>query len=143
MITQHMRYTAGAMVPTGDFLAHVGDWTGLPPRRAARSDARRGAGVRRRVGGARAAEATIADDADGQALLESDDDPAQVLAALRAFGGDTGAAVSGYLDLVGCRPLDGFDISRAGGARAARRAAPLDPDRRRRAATSKAATSTT
>ncbi len=29
MITQHMRYTAGAMVPTGDFLAHVGDWTGL------------------------------------------------------------------------------------------------------------------
>jgi len=28
MITQHMRYTAGAMIPTGDFLAHVGDWTG-------------------------------------------------------------------------------------------------------------------
>ena len=31
MITQHMRYTASAVVPTGDFLAHVGDWTGLPP----------------------------------------------------------------------------------------------------------------
>jgi len=31
MITQHMRFTASAMVPTGDFLAHVGDWTGLPP----------------------------------------------------------------------------------------------------------------
>jgi len=31
MISQHMRYTAGAVVPTGDFLAHVGDWTGLPP----------------------------------------------------------------------------------------------------------------
>ena len=29
MITQHMRFTAGAMIPTGDFLAHVGDWTGL------------------------------------------------------------------------------------------------------------------
>ncbi len=31
MIAQHMRFTASAVVPTGDFLAHVGDWTGLPP----------------------------------------------------------------------------------------------------------------
>ena len=31
MIAQHMRFTAGAVLPTGDFLAHVGDWTGLPP----------------------------------------------------------------------------------------------------------------
>ena len=30
MISQHMRFTAAAMVPTGDFLAHVGEWTGLP-----------------------------------------------------------------------------------------------------------------
>jgi pyruvate,water dikinase len=44
-------------------------------------------------------------------LLESDGDPAETLAELRALGGDTGSAVSGYLDFVGCRPLDGFDIS--------------------------------
>jgi len=31
MIAQHMRFTAGAVLPTGDFLAQVGDWTGLPP----------------------------------------------------------------------------------------------------------------
>ncbi len=31
MIAQHMRFTASAVIPTGDFLAHVGDWTGLPP----------------------------------------------------------------------------------------------------------------
>jgi len=31
MIAQHMRFTAGAVIPTSDFLAHVGDWTGLPP----------------------------------------------------------------------------------------------------------------
>ena len=30
MLAQHMRFTAGAVLPTGDFLAHVGDWTGLP-----------------------------------------------------------------------------------------------------------------
>jgi pyruvate,water dikinase len=30
MITQHMRFTGSAMIPTGDFLAHVGAWSGLP-----------------------------------------------------------------------------------------------------------------
>ena len=30
MLAQHMRFTAGAVLPTGDFLAHVGEWTGLP-----------------------------------------------------------------------------------------------------------------
>ena len=40
----------------------------------------------------------------------SDDDPADMLAQLRALDGDAGAAVAGYLDLVGCRLLDGFDI---------------------------------
>src|SRR6266568_8420902 len=28
MIYQHMRFTGATMVATGDFLAHVGDWTG-------------------------------------------------------------------------------------------------------------------
>ena len=31
MIAQHMRFTAGAVMPTGDFLAHVMQWTGLSP----------------------------------------------------------------------------------------------------------------
>jgi pyruvate,water dikinase len=34
-----------------------------------------------------------------------------VLGALRSLPGDAGSAVSDYLDLVGFRPLDGFDIS--------------------------------
>jgi pyruvate,water dikinase len=34
-----------------------------------------------------------------------------VLDALRSLGGEQGAAVTGYLDFVGYRPLDGFDIS--------------------------------
>jgi len=44
-------------------------------------------------------------------LLSSDDDPAEVLEQLRGLDGETGAAVSAYLDLVGYRLLDGFDIS--------------------------------
>src|SRR5919198_2626463 len=31
MLYQHMRFTAAAIIPTGDFLVHVGRWTGLSP----------------------------------------------------------------------------------------------------------------
>jgi rifampicin phosphotransferase len=110
MITQHMRYTASAVVPTGDFLAHVGDWTGLPPsqllglmRGASPVSAGASAELERLITALRA-------DPEAQALLASDDDPAAVLAALRALDGDAGAALGDYLDLVGNRLLDGFDI---------------------------------
>lgn len=111
MLSQHMRFTAAAIVPTGDFLAHVGDWTGLPPadllglmRGTAPVSA--GASTERE----RLIEA-IRQDRPARALLESKDDAGQVLAALRGLAGGTGAAVRGYLDLVGYRLLDGFDIS--------------------------------
>ena len=110
MITQHMRFTAGAVVPTGDFLAHVGDWTGLPPaellglmRGAAPVSAGASAQLERMI-------TAIAEDPAASELLESGDEPGSVLAALRSSG-EAGAAVSGYLDLVGYRLLDGFDIS--------------------------------
>jgi phosphohistidine swiveling domain-containing protein len=110
MITQHMRYTASAVVPTGDFLAHVGDWTDLPPaqllglmRGASPVSAGASAELERLITALRA-------DPQAHALLVSDDDPATVLAALRALDGETGAALSDYLDLVGNRLLDGFDI---------------------------------
>ncbi len=44
-------------------------------------------------------------------MLESGGDPATVLASLRSLGGETGAAINGYLDLVGNRLVDGFDIA--------------------------------
>ena len=111
MIAQHMRYTASAVVPTGDFLAHVGDWTDVPPaellglmRGTAPVSAGASAELERLI-------AALEADARARELLASDDDPGQVLAALRALDGETGEAVSGYLDLVGYRLLDGFDIS--------------------------------
>ncbi len=111
MITQHMRFTASAVVPTGDFLAHVGDWTGLPLSELL--DLMRGASP---VSAGASAElerlvAAIGQDASAQELLSSGRDPGTVLAELRSLPGETGAAVSGYLDLVGNRLLDGFDIS--------------------------------
>jgi phosphohistidine swiveling domain-containing protein len=111
MISQHMRFTASAVIPTGDFLAHVGDWTSVPPsellglmRGAAPVSAGASAELERLI-------AALGEDAQARELLASDDDPGRVLEALRSLDSDAGAAVSAYLDLVGYRLLDGFDIS--------------------------------
>jgi len=110
MIYQHMRFTAAAMLPTGDLLAHVGDWTGLSPAHllgmmqgAAPVSAGASAEFERLI-------TAFKNDPSARRVLESDGDPAEVLEGLRGLEGDTGAAASGYLDLVGYRLLDGFDI---------------------------------
>src|SRR6516164_9626540 len=53
----------------------------------------------------------FAKDLSARKVLESDGDPAQLLVSLRSLGGETGKAVSDYLDLVGNRLVDGFDIA--------------------------------
>jgi rifampicin phosphotransferase len=111
MITQHMRYTASAVVPTGDFLAHVGDWTGLPPaellglmRGASPVSAGASAELERLI-------AAVNADPKAQELLASDGDPAATLEELGSLDGEAGEATRAYLDLVGNRLLDGFDIA--------------------------------
>jgi phosphohistidine swiveling domain-containing protein len=111
MLYQHMRFTAATLIPTGDFLAHVGGWTGLPA--ADLLGLMRGSSP---VSAGASLEleqmiAAIRRDPRAARLLESPDDPGRVLAELRTVDGGTGAAVSAYLDLVGYRLLDGFDIS--------------------------------
>jgi pyruvate,water dikinase len=111
MLYQHMRFTAAAVVPTGDFLAHVGDWTGLPPAELLglmRGTSPTSAGASEQL---HALIAAVKKDPRAQKLLDAEDDPGRMLDALRALDGGTGTAVSGYLDLVGYRLLDGFDIS--------------------------------
>jgi pyruvate,water dikinase len=110
MINQHMSYTAGAMIPTGDFLAHASAWTDVSQAELLgllRGSAAVSAGGSSELEGLKA----IADDPDAMKLLQSDGDPAATLAQLRELPGATGAAVTDYLDLVGNRLLDGFDIS--------------------------------
>ncbi|MGE0735949.1 MAG: PEP-utilizing enzyme [Alphaproteobacteria bacterium] len=111
MIAQHMRFTAAALVPTGDFLAHVGDWTGLPPaemlsllRGTAPVSAGASAELDRLI-------AAMSQNPAARALLASEDKPGRVLEALRSLDGEVGRAMAGYLELVGYRLLDGFDIS--------------------------------
>jgi len=111
MIAQHMRFTAGAVLPTGDFLAHVGGWTGLPPSELVglmRGSAQVSAGGSDEMERLKKA---IAGDPSARKILESEGDPVQVLTRLRSLGGEAGAAVTGYLDLIGNRLIDGFDIA--------------------------------
>ncbi|HEX5480164.1 MAG TPA: PEP-utilizing enzyme [Dehalococcoidia bacterium] len=111
MQAQHMRFTAGATLPTGDFLVHVTQWTGAPASellglmRGAAPVSAGGSDELVRL------KAAFAADPAAREALASDGDPAQVLATLRALPGEAGAAVNGYLDLVGNRLLDGFDIA--------------------------------
>lgn len=111
MIYQHMRFTGAAVLPIGDFLAHVVEWTKLPPSQLLallRGSAPVSAGA---SGELERLIAAVEHDPEAQRLLGSDEDPRQVLEQLRSLEGETGTAVSAYLDLVGYRLLDGFDIS--------------------------------
>ena len=111
MLYQHMRFTAAAVVPTGDFLAHVLDWASIPASELLslmRGTSPVSAGASSQL---EQMVAAIGKDPRAQSLLDSKDDPGGVLAELRALDRGTGQAVSAYLDLVGYRLLDGFDIS--------------------------------
>ncbi len=111
MIYQHMRFTGATMLPTGDLLAHAGDWTGLPPAELLgmmRGTAPVSAGA---SGEHDRLIAMVKQDPSARELLESEGDPGEVLERLRTLDSDAGRAVSEYLDLAGYRLLDGFDIS--------------------------------
>jgi len=120
MMVQHMRLTAGALLPTGDFLARAGEWTGLRATellallRGSAEVSSGGSVEMERLKSAfapgSAAREVLASQGDPKDLMASGGDPAQVLAKLRDLPGKAGAAVNGYLDLVGHRLIDGFDI---------------------------------
>ena len=111
MIYQHMRHTGAAMLPVGDLMVHVGQWadiSGAELLSVMRGTAPVSAGASDEL---EQLVAALKADAAARELLESDRDPGEILYALRTFDSDAGRALSAYLDLVGYRLLDGFDIS--------------------------------
>jgi pyruvate,water dikinase len=111
MIYQHMRFTGAAVLSVGDLLVHVSDWAGVPPsdvlammRGAAPVSAGASSELDQLI-------AAFDQDAAARAILDSEDEAELVLDKLRSSGNDVSQALNSYLDLVGYRLLDGFDIS--------------------------------
>ena len=111
MIYQHMRFTGAAMLPVGDLMVHVSQWADIPGgellamlRGASPVSAGASVELQQLV-------AALHEDPAARELLEADRDPGETLYALRTFDSDAGRALAAYLDLVGYRLLDGFDIS--------------------------------
>lgn len=113
MVRQHHSFNAAAMLPVGDFIASVAEWTGLPPSAfmpVLRGFSPESAGhfeeLDRLVTALRA-------DPQARALLASAAPPAEILAQLRGAPGEVGAAATAYLDIVSNRLLDSLDTGDA------------------------------
>jgi phosphohistidine swiveling domain-containing protein len=111
MIRQHMSFTGTAVIPPGDFLVHAKEWTGLPTVKLL--GLMRGASPISGGGSAEHAALVSAYRADSaaRAALDADDEAGALLERLRREPTATGQALNDYLDFVGYRLLDGFDIS--------------------------------
>jgi phosphohistidine swiveling domain-containing protein len=111
MIRQHMAFTGTAVISPGDFLVHARQWTGLPSVKLL--GLMRGAS--KVSGGSSLQHSALVTayraDAAAREVLDSDEDPGALLERLRREPSTTGQALNDYLDFVGFRLLDGFDIS--------------------------------
>lgn len=113
MVKQHHAFNAAAMLPIGDFIASVSEWTGLPPSAfmpVLRGFSRESAGYFEELD---RLVSLIRVDPKAQTVLASGAPPAQILAQLRAQAGDVGAATVAYLDIVSNRLLDSLDTGDA------------------------------
>jgi rifampicin phosphotransferase len=111
MICQHHQFTIACLLPVGDYLAQVREWTGLPTGELL-ALLRGASPVSNGVasGELHALADAIRADAGAGATLESDAAPAAILATLRAWRGPIGELATQYLDAVSYRIL-GYDIA--------------------------------
>lgn len=108
MIRQHHEFTATCILPVGDLLAHVQEWTGKSPGeilQVLRGSSQISLGVAREE--LEALAAAIREDAEAKAIL--DRGGAAALDGLTAHAGAVGEKARAYLELTGLRCL-GYDI---------------------------------
>jgi len=114
-VTLHHSLNVTAMLPTGDFLVHVHEWTGLSPADVLplfRGSSRVSQGATDELQSlARALNANP----EAQLLLAGSD-PAAVIDALVARTDAVGEAARRYLDETGVRILSGYDLADLTGA---------------------------
>src|SRR5688572_23310118 len=109
-VTQHHSLNATAMLPLGDFLAHVKEWTGLAPSEVLplfRGASRVSQGAADELS---ALARAIGQSPDAKTLL-ADDDPAAIIDALSKRKDAVGDAARRYIDVVGVRIATGYDLA--------------------------------
>jgi pyruvate,water dikinase len=103
-------YAVPALLPVGDFLVHAQEWTGRSPAellglmQGATPDALGAADDLARFADA------LRRDRGATAILDSDEEPGELLSKLRGRPGEAGAGAAAYIDWVGYRPVNGEDV---------------------------------
>lgn len=109
----HHRFSACAVVPIGDFLAHVIDWTGMAPEEILGVFG----GLSPDSAGAAEELATLRGalllDPEAYRLLLSNEPPQTILDGLAARPEPVGPAVAAYLSVVGWRIIGAYEVSEA------------------------------
>jgi len=111
MIAQHHEFDGATTIPLGDFLARAGDWTGLSTAVLLELFAGASPTSRGHCPELDAVRDAVRSDPVAVDLLRGDGDAGEVLARLRSDTAPaTAEAVGTWLDLVGHRIVDGFDV---------------------------------
>jgi phosphohistidine swiveling domain-containing protein len=109
-VTRHHSMNATTMLPLGDFLSHVKEWTGAAPAEVL--PLFRGASpVSQGAAEELAALARAIHDTPEAATLLANSDPVAVLEALRTRRDAAGDAARRYIDTVGVRLATGYDLA--------------------------------
>jgi pyruvate,water dikinase len=109
-VTRHHSLNATAMLPLGDFLVHVKEWTGALPAEVLplfRGASRVSQGAAEELD---ALARAINNSADAATLLASDDSAA-IIDALDKRTDAVGDAARRYMDVVGVRVATGYDLA--------------------------------
>lgn len=105
----HHRFTVSAVLPVGDYLAHVEEWTGLDAGTLLQG-VRQPTGVTTIAGQQLDAAIAALRAEPTHATRLANPDPAEVLRDLAAERGAVGAAVRAYLEMTGQRLVTGYDF---------------------------------
>ena len=107
----HHRFNACVLVPIGDLLVHVMDWTAMPAEEilhAMRGLSPASAGAVQEL---TALGDALRADTDALGLLQSSRGPADILDELGRRPTPVAVALKAYLDVVGLRVLGGYDVA--------------------------------
>lgn len=110
-IYDHHQFNSAALITVGDFMVQAGRWTGLGMSELL--ELMRGS---TRVSAGESAErdaliAALRESDEARALLDSGRDAGEVLEELQRLPEPVGPAAREYVELVGHRTVDGFDIT--------------------------------